>query len=56
MLKRKGQCALLQLLSHLPSLSDDNTTFLFAFGGRKRMNLHLKLIPDPLCTLFYIAG
>lgn len=48
--------ALLQLLSHLPSLTDDNTAFLLASGGRTRVNLLLQSVFGPLCTNFYIVS
>lgn len=54
--EEEGQPALLQLLSHLPSLSDDNPAFLMPSGGRARVNLLPKLVSGPLCTNFYIVS
>lgn len=54
--EKEGQLALLQLLSHLPSLTDDNTAFLLASGGRARMNLLRKPVSGSLCTTFYIVS
>lgn len=54
--EEEGQPALLQLLSHLPSISDDNTAFLLASGRRARVSLLPKPVSGPLCTNFYIAS
>lgn len=54
--EEEGWPALLQLLSHLPSLIDDNPAFLLPSGGRARVNLLPKLVSGPLCTNFYIVS
>lgn len=50
--EKEEQSALLQLLSHLPSLSDDSAAFLLASGGRAEVELLPKPVSGPLCTSF----
>lgn len=54
--EEEGQPALLQLLSHMASLGDDNTAAFLASEGRARVNLLCKPISGPLCTNFYILS